>query len=55
MPPDQREELHAIIEQQEAEEHQLLQLLSAGADRGDEACFIEVDIKDIESFCAHLL
>jgi hypothetical protein len=54
-PTDQRAALHAAIEQQEVEEQQLLQLLAAGTASGDEACFIEVDIRDVESFCAHSL
>jgi hypothetical protein len=29
--------------------------LAAGTASGDEACFIEVDIRDVESFCAHPL
>jgi hypothetical protein len=31
----------------------LLQLLVAATASGDEASFIEADIKDIEAFCAH--
>ena len=51
----EREALHAVIEQQEQEEQQLLKLLVAATITGDEACFIEVEIKDIEAFCAHPL
>jgi hypothetical protein len=47
--------LPAVIEQQEQEEQQLLKLLVAETITGDEACFIEVEIKDIEAFCAHPL
>ena len=33
----------------------MLRLLVVAADNGDEACFIELDTFDLESFCAHPL
>ena len=47
--------MHAAIKEEETSEKMLVQMLCSAADAGEEVCFIEVDVDDLQAFVAHPL